>query len=96
MVGQHLQAEDVPAAVVVTDELRRDGDAFGEGGGAAAGGEHEDALAGGKQGPGVASAEAVDIGPIVLVRQQRERPLEVVGRADAAQVVPVAEVAVGS
>jgi hypothetical protein len=94
VVREHLDAERVPAATVVGDEVGCHGDTLRQGHRAAAGGEHEDGRAGAEEGLGVAVTEAVDGGAIVFVGRERDSATEVRERADGGQAVPATEVAV--
>ena len=95
VVAEHLEAEGVPASAIVPHKLGRDGHQLDLGRGAAAGGEHEDALACGEQRRCIALPDALDVRPDVLVGLDGHGPPQIVRAADRTQSVLAAEIAVG-
>ncbi len=92
---ERLDAPDRPALAIVTKRLGRDRNRLGAVGRARGHREHEDFGARAEEGTGVAVANAIDVGLMAVVAADRHATAEICWRANLAEVVVAAELAVG-
>ena len=96
VVGVERQdAPDRPALAIVGEGLRRDRNRLGAVGRPRGHGEHEDFGALAEEGSHVAVAHPVDVGLVPVVAADRHPAAEIGGRANLAEVMVAAELAVG-